>query len=69
MRRALGLKPKDKVTFTIEGDEVRLSPVSFTLEAAYGSVKPSQSPEDFEEISREAKEAKAEQSARELREG
>ena len=61
VRRILGLKPRDKVAFTIEdGGEVRLSAASFNLDAAYGSVKPSATPEDFDEISRNAKDAKAE---------
>ena len=67
VRRLLGLKPRDKVAFTIEdGGEVRLAAASFTLESAYGSVKPSRRPEDFDEISRNVKEAKAEETARGL---
>ncbi len=69
VRRLLGLKPRDKVAFTIgDGGEVRLAPVSFSLESAYGSVTPSKRPEDFDEITRSAKEAKAEETARELSE-
>lgn len=67
VRRMLGVKPRDKVAFTIEGNEVRLAPVSFTLESAYGSVKPSKRPEDFGDISRTAKEAKAEKTIGKLR--
>ncbi|MCY4652453.1 MAG: type II toxin-antitoxin system PrlF family antitoxin [Dehalococcoidia bacterium] len=68
VRRILGLKPRDRVAFTIEdGGEVRLSAASFSLESAYGSVKPSTTPEDFEEISRNAKDAKVEDTLRELR--
>ncbi len=37
-----------------------------SLESAYGSVKPSSEPEDFDEISRNAKDAKAEDTLREL---
>ena len=67
VRRLLGLKPRDKVAFTIEdGGEVRLAVPSFTLESAYGSVRPSRKPEDFDEISRDAKQGKAEETAREL---
>ena len=59
VRRALGLKPRDKVAFTIEDDgEVRLA-VVFSLESAYGSVKPSATPEDFDRISQNAKDAKS----------
>ena len=54
VRRLLGLKPRDKVAFTIEdGGKVRLAAASFNLESAFGSVKPSTSPEDFDEVSRE----------------
>ena len=66
VRRVLGVKPKDKVAFTIENNEVRLTPASFTLESAYGSVMPSRRPENFDEISRIAKETKAEKTAGEL---
>ena len=66
VRKVLGVKPRDKVTFTIEDGEVRLAPVSFSLESAYGSVKPSTKPEDFDGIARVAKEGKAERTAQEL---
>ncbi len=69
VRRLLGLKPRDKVAFTIEdGGAVRLAAASFTLESAYGSVKRSNDSRDIEEVSRNAKDAKAEETARELRE-
>ncbi len=69
VRRLLGLKPRDKVAFTIEdGGKVRLAAASFSLESAYGSVKPSTSPEDFDEVSRNARDAKAEDTARALSE-
>ncbi len=41
---------------------------SFSLEAAYGSVDPSTQPEDWDEVSRIAKDEKAEKTVRELRE-
>jgi AbrB family looped-hinge helix DNA binding protein len=66
VRRMLGVKPRDKVAFTIEDGEVRLAPVSFSLESVYGSVKPSRKPEDYEKVSRTAKEAKAEKTSRAL---
>ena len=69
VRRLLGLKPRDKVTFTIDdGGNVRLSPTAFTLETAFGSVKPTgQETTDFKDIIRNAKEAKAEDTVRKLR--
>ena len=66
VRRFLGLKPKDKVAFTIEDGEVRLTPASFDLASAYGSVKPSQTSDGFEEASRTAKDEKAEKTVGEL---
>ena len=63
VRRLLGVKPRDKVAFTIEGTGVRLTAAAFSLESAYGSVKPSKRPEDLEEISQAAKEDKAEKTA------
>ena len=45
---------------------LRLAPAPFSLESAYGSVKPVEKPENFEEISRAAKEAKAEKTVRAL---
>lgn len=66
MRRVLGIKPRDKVVFTIEDGEVRLESAPFSLESAYGSVKPVEMLEDFAKISREVKDAKAEKTAQEL---
>ena len=69
VRRLLGLKPRDKVAFTIDDEgAVRLAAAPLSLESAYGSVKPSNNPEDFEAISRKAKAAKAEETAQELSE-
>ncbi len=69
VRRLLGLKARDKVTFTIDdGGEVRLSPTAFSLETAFGSVKPSgRETIDFKEIIRDAKEGKAEDTVRSLK--
>lgn len=67
VRRLLRLNPRDKVTFAIDDSgKVHLEAASFTLESAFGSVTPSQRPEDFEAISRIAKDEKAEKTAREL---
>ena len=67
VQRILGVKPRDKVTFTIEDGHVTLSAPAFTLESAFGSVTPSQRPEDFKKLIREAKEAKAEETLRKMR--
>ena len=67
VRRALGVKPRDKITFHLEDGVVRLSAVTFTLESAYGSVEPARRPEDWEDASRIAKDSKAERTARKMR--
>jgi len=59
VRRLLGLKSRDKVAFAIDNDQVRLVPVTFTVESAYGSVKPRNRPEDFKALSRAAREERA----------
>ena len=58
VRRLLGLKARDKVAFTIDDDQVRLTPARFTLASAFGSVKPIKRSEDFKRISREARDEK-----------
>lgn len=66
VRRLLGAKPRDKIAFRVEGDTVRLVPVEFTLEQVFGSVTPLQRPENFDELSRRAKDEKAKQTLREM---
>ena len=56
VRRILGVSPLDKVAFTIEDKEIRLVPVSYTLESLAGSVKPPTTTEDLESAIDEAKE-------------
>jgi antitoxin PrlF len=67
VRRVLGLKPKDRVAFEVDGCEVKLKPVEFTLESAFGSVEPLNRPEDLEEISRLAKDEHVERAIRKMR--
>lgn len=67
VRRLLGIKPRDKIAFRVQDGVVRLMPVEFTLEETFGSVTPLQRPEDFEELSRLAKDEKAARTVREMR--
>ncbi len=67
VRRLLGAKPKEKVAFQIEGDEVRLVPAAYTLERVYGSVKSIHKPENLKEIIRSVKEEKARRTMKKLR--
>ena len=69
VRRVLGIGPRDKVAFTIEDDTVRLRPAAFTLESVFGSIHPSEQPEDFERIVREAKDTKALRTIRGMTQG
>ncbi len=46
--------------------EVRLRPVSYSLESAYGSVEPTGEPQDFDELSRSARDARAERSLQKM---
>jgi len=66
VRRLLAVKPKEKVAFRIERDQVRLVPADFTLESAYGSVTPRKRPEDFEEAVREGMDQHADEVVREM---
>jgi AbrB family looped-hinge helix DNA binding protein len=66
VRKLLGVKPKDKVSFHIEQGEVRLARAANTLEAAYGAVQPLKRPEDFEALVRAAKEERARRTVEKL---
>ncbi len=65
VRRRLGIRPKDKISFHLEDGAVRLKKVTATLEDAYGAVTPLAQPEDFDARIREAKDARAERRASE----
>jgi AbrB family looped-hinge helix DNA binding protein len=67
VQRILGIKPREKVAFTIKGEEVRLAPALFTLESAYGSIKWIHKPENFKAIIRSVKEEKARRTMQKLR--
>ena len=67
VRRLLGVKPRSKVTFRVDDDEVSLVASEYTLESAYGSVTPLTRPENFEQLSRIAKDEKAARTVRKLR--
>lgn len=66
VRRLLGANPRGKIAFRVADGAVRLMPVEFTLEQVFGSVTPIRHPEDFDELSRVAKEEKVQRSLQEL---
>ena len=53
-----GVQPQDQ-TFVIDGQEVRQSPVQFSLETATASVKPATATEDLDHIVDRANEEQA----------
>jgi antitoxin PrlF len=66
VRKLLGLRQGEKVSFIVEDGEVILRQPRFTIETAYGSVKALKG--DIDEMIREAKEERAESFMRKLRE-
>jgi antitoxin PrlF len=40
IRRKLGVKPKEKVTFEVDGESIRIISSKFTVESVRGSVPP-----------------------------
>ena len=66
VRKALGLKPRDRVTFTLEDGSARIQPAKSKLDAIFGSVKPKKMPEDFKELRRMAMEEVAERALKEM---
>ena len=66
VQRLLGVKPRDKISFAIDGNQVRLLRARYTLESVAGSVKPATRTEDFERVSQEAKEDHVARSAAKL---
>lgn len=67
VRRLIGAKPRGKVAFRVDGDDVKLVAVEHTLESAYGSVRPIGRPEDFKRLERTAKDEHAARTVRKLR--
>lgn len=64
----MGLDENDFADSSISesGNAVPVEAASLSLESAYGSVRPSAKPEDWDEVTRRAKDAKAEKTVREL---
>jgi AbrB family looped-hinge helix DNA binding protein len=61
IRARLGLRPRDKVRFQIEGDAVTLRPATSKLLAGYGAVTPKHRPEDFQAVREEFEKGVAEE--------
>ncbi len=67
VRRALGLKKRDKVNFVIDGEQILLRRPRFTIATAAGSVKPIH--RDIDEMIREAKDERADRLIEKMRRG
>jgi AbrB family looped-hinge helix DNA binding protein len=50
IRRKLGVKPKQKVHFEVDGDSIRIVPSEFTLESIRGMAPPLSEPKSIEDI-------------------
>ena len=50
IRHLLGLRPRDKVRFEVEGEVVKITRASSKLLQGYGAVTPRSKPEDFQEL-------------------
>jgi len=66
IRKALGLKPGDKVAFTLNQGEVKLEPSPSALRDGFGAVRPRRKPEDFTELRGKAREWVAQKAEEEL---
>lgn len=56
VRRALGIKPRDRVAFTLTDGGATVRPAVSALDRIAGSVKPRKTPEDFAELRQLVKE-------------
>ena len=50
VRRALGIKANDRVTFIIDQDRVCIAPIAESIETIFGAIDPIQRPEDFQRL-------------------
>jgi len=50
IRRKLGVKPKEKVTFEVDGESIRIISSKFTVESVRGSVPPLAERKPLEDI-------------------
>jgi AbrB family looped-hinge helix DNA binding protein len=67
IRNLLGLKTRDKVIFKIDNDNIRLTSAKYTLETAYGAVKPLNNVEDFKKLKQIAIEEHVEKVIKEMK--
>jgi len=61
IRRLMGLQPRDKVRFEVEGEVVKIKRASSRLLRGYGAVVPRKKPEDFHRLREEFEKGVAEE--------
>jgi AbrB family looped-hinge helix DNA binding protein len=61
VRKALGLKPRDRVAFEVEGDVAKIRRATSRLLTGFGAVQPRQRPEDFKALREEFEQGVAEE--------
>lgn len=61
IRKAMKIKPKDRMVFELVNGEVRMKPMKSRLAAGYGAVKPPTKPIDFKKLRRQIEEEIAEE--------
>ena len=61
IRRTIGLQPRDKVSFEVEGEVVKIRRVSSKLLQGFGAVTPRNKPEELSETQKEFQEGVAEE--------
>jgi AbrB family looped-hinge helix DNA binding protein len=66
VRKLLGVKSRDRVTFRVTEGRVELAPAQMTLEAAYGAVKPTGHPENWTAVRTQAREERVRRRVRKV---
>jgi AbrB family looped-hinge helix DNA binding protein len=61
IRSRLGIKPKDRVLFQVEGDRITIAPAKSRVAAFFGAVKPTNRPEIWKKVREETEQAIAEE--------
>ncbi len=67
IRKALKLKPGDRLLYEIEKNHAVLIPIRGTILDAAGTVKPKEHPEDYKKVRKETKKALAQRAAEEMK--
>jgi antitoxin PrlF len=65
IRKRLGVEPRDKVVFLVEGDEVKIVPITSSLEAGFQAFPALERPLSTEDMAAIAWEEHAQEIARE----